>query len=81
MSIESKLAAEALQWKEERELPRGPANSDHYVIRQERDGYTIHVRHKGGARESFRGLTQGQANQLRIRLSDAGFIGKVVGAP
>ena len=75
---ENTLAAEALRWQQQRELPKGPANTDHYVQWQERTGWCLQVRYRDGQRETFTGMTEGELNRKRIEYSDRGFVGKVV---
>ena len=78
MTSETKLAAEALAWKERKALPKGPANTDHFVTWPERAGWCLQIRYRDGRTETFSGMTEGQLNRKRMELSDRGFVGKVV---
>jgi hypothetical protein len=77
MTPEEKLKAEALAWKEGK-LPKGPANTDHFVTWPERAGWCLQIRFRNGKTETFSGMTEGQLNRKRMELSDKGFIGKAL---
>lgn len=75
--IDKKLQAEARAWLEGKR--QGPLGKDHFIVFPDGTGWTLLIKPVTGADTIATGLTFGEANRLRLELSDAGYVGKILG--
>lgn len=81
MTVHSTLAKEATAWRLERKTLQGPANRDHFVIEPDGAFWRLTIRPQKGLPQVVNGLTHAEANRRRLKLSNEGYVGKVVGTP
>jgi hypothetical protein len=74
----AKLAREALDWRK-RKAVQGPADRDTFVIEPDGSLWRCRIQPREGLIRVVTGLTFPEANRIRLELSDAGYLGKVVG--
>ena len=75
-SINSMLQAEARAWVEGRKS--GPKNKNFFLLIADGRHWTMLVHPLEGIQTIRVGLDFPEANRLRLELSDAGFVGKVL---
>lgn len=75
--LQKALQAEAKAWLAGRKS--GPAGKDHFVLFPDGTGWTLLVKPLNGRDSIATGLGFPQANRMRLQLSDAGYVGKVLG--
>lgn len=78
MRASSRLTAEALNWKARRAF-QGPQDRDHFIIEQIGNAIVFRIFPLKGLPETVEVKTPGEANRLRLKLSDQGYLGKVLG--
>lgn len=76
-ALDPTLQAEAKAWLENKK--RGPVGKDFFLMFPDGTGWTLLSKPLDGRDSIATGLTFPEANRLRMALSDAGYIGKVLG--